>query len=116
MEAKMVNMKMKECEIRGAEGCETVVHKKANVLLVGDRVNLFADQPGAPFGWGTVVCVTEEYAEVVRPHVHTSDFTVAAGSGQFGERLMSYLGQEIVRLDRKSDRIHSIVFRSTVPK
>ena len=109
-------MQRKEYEIRGAEGCEKLFHGVADMLLVGDRVNLFADQPGAPFGWGTVVCVTEEYAEVVRPHVHTSDFTVGAGSGEFGERLMSYLGQEIVRLDRKSDRIHSIVFRSTVPK
>jgi hypothetical protein len=100
---------LKEYEIRGADGCERVVRETANVLLVGDRVNLFADQPGAPFGWGTVIEVTEEEAVVVRPYVHTSDFTTTSG-------LMSYLGQEIVRLYRKSERVLDVVFRTTVPK
>lgn len=109
-------MGLKEYEVRGAESCETVVRETANVLLVGDRVNLFADQPGAPFGWGTVVSVTEEEVEVVRPYVHVSDFTVCAGGGEIGERVMSYMGQEFVRLYRKSDRVFSVVFRNTVPK
>ena len=100
---------LKEYEIRGAEGCERIMHETANVLLVGDRVNLFADQPGAPFGWGTVVQVTEEEATVVRPYVHTSDFTTTSG-------LISYLGQEVVKLQRSSDRVLTVVFRTTVPE
>lgn len=109
-------MGLKEYEIRGAEGCERIVTESANVLLVGDRVNLFADQPGAPFGWGTVVCVTEDEVEVVRPYVHTSDFSMGAGRGQIGDRLMSYIGQEVTRLPRHSDRTYTVVFRTTVPK
>jgi hypothetical protein len=100
---------LKEYEIRGAEGCERVVQERANVLLIGDRVNLFADQPGAPYGWGTVVEVTENEAIVVRPYVHTADFETTSG-------LMSYLGQEIVKLDRRSDRVLTVVFRTTIPR
>jgi hypothetical protein len=95
---------------------EKVITERANVLLVGDRVNLFADQPNAPYGWGTVVAVTEEFAEVLRPYVHTGDFTVGAGAGQFGERLLAYLGQETTRLPRDSERTYSVVFRTTVPE
>ena len=95
---------------------EKVVTERANVLLVGDRVNLFADQPGAAFGWGTVVCVTEDFAEVVRPYVHTGDFTMQAGQGDIGERLLTYIGQEVTRLPRRSDRTYTVVFRTTVPK
>ena len=102
-------MELKEYEIRGASGCEKIVHERANVLLIGDRVNLFADQPGAPFGWGTVIEVTEEEAVVVRPYVHTSDFETTSG-------LISYIGQEITRLPRNSDRVYTVVFRTTVPK
>ena len=109
-------MGLKEYEIRGAEGCERVVTERANVLLVGDRVNLFADQPGAPFGWGTVVAVTEDFAEVVRPYVHVEDFTMGAGQGALGERLLSYIGQEVTRLPRQSDRTYTVVFRTVVPK
>ena len=86
------------------------------MLLVGDRVNLFADQPGAPFGWGTVVCVTEDEVEIERPYVHTSDFTSMAGRGLLGERLISYLGTETVRLERSHSRVLTVVFRTTVPK
>ena len=95
---------------------EKMVTERANVLLVGDRVNLFADQPNAPFGWGTVVAVTEDHAEVLRPYVHTADFTMGAGQGHVGERVMSYMGQETTRLPRDSKRTYSVVFRTTVPK
>jgi hypothetical protein len=96
---------------------EKVIIERANVLLVGDRVNLFADQPNAPYGWGTVVAVTDEFAEVLRPYVHTADFTVSnhLASGGIGERLLSYIGQETTRLPRDSDRTYSVVFRTTVP-
>ena len=98
-------------DVRLATGkAELIVIERANILLVGDRVNLFADQPGAAFGWGTVVCVTEEYAEVVRPYVHVADFTAC------GNRLISYLGQEVTKLPRDSDRTYTVVFRTTVPK
>jgi hypothetical protein len=99
--------------------CEQVFTETANVLLVGDSVNLFADQPGAAFGWGTVVCVTEEEVEVVRPYVHVADFSMAGKAspvGPTGERLISYLGQEVTRLPRHSDRTYTVVFRTTVPK
>jgi hypothetical protein len=102
-------MAEKEYLTRGAEGCEKVVREKANILLVGDHVNLFADQPGAPFGWGTVIEVTEEEAVVVRPYVHTSDFATTSG-------LISYIGQEMVRLYRQDERVFDVVFRTTVPK
>ncbi len=95
---------------------EKVVIERANVLLVGDRVNLFADQPTAPYGWGTVVAVTEDYAEVLRPYVHTNDFTISVGKGEVGSRLLAYMGQETTRLPRDSKRTYSVVFRTTVPK
>ena len=107
---------MKEYEARGAEKCESIVKVTANMLLVGDRINLFVDQPGAPFGWGTVVSVTEYEVEVLRPYVHTSDFTICAGVGSVGERLMDYIGQERVMLPRDNDRVLTVVFRSVVPK
>jgi hypothetical protein len=102
---------------RLAEGKAEKVHQeRANILLIGDRVNLFADQPGAAFGWGTVVCVTDEYAEVARPFVHVADFKMGAGRGDIGERLISYIGQEATRLPRQADRLYSVVFRSSVPE
>ncbi len=109
-------MGLKEYEVRGAESCEAVVRETANVLLVGDRVNLFADSPGAPYGWGTVVAVTEEIAEVYRPYIHVSDFSVAVGKGEIGERVLSYMGHEMVDLPRCSDRVYSVVFRTSIPK
>jgi hypothetical protein len=94
----------RENEIRLATGkSEQAVTEKANV-------------PGAAFGWGTVVCVTEHEVEIVRPYVHTSNFTMGAGRGELGERLVSYIGQEVCRIPRYSDRVFTIVFRSQVPK
>jgi hypothetical protein len=87
---------------------ENVVIERANVLLVGDVVNLFADQAGAAFGWGTVVKVSEEEVEIVRPFVHTSGV-------QSSGRLLSYIGQEVTKLPRQSDRTYTVVFRSTIP-
>ena len=95
---------------------ETVVTETANVLLVGDRVNLFADQPGASFGWATVVCVTEHTVELERPYIHTADFTMMAGKGAVGERLMSYIGCETTTLDRQGSRKLCVVFRCNVPR
>ncbi len=112
-------MGLKEYEIRGAEGCERIVTETANVLLIGDRVNLFADQPGAPFGWGTVVAVTEDEVEIIRPYVHTADFGMSgtiSPAGPTGERLMHYMGQEVCRIPRHSDRVFTVVFRTTVPQ
>lgn len=112
-------MALKEYEIRGADGCERIVTETANVLLIGDRVNLFADQPGAPFGWGTVVAVTEDEVEIIRPYVHTADFSMSgkiSPVGPTGERLTHYMGQEVCRIPRHSDRTFTVVFRTTVPK
>jgi hypothetical protein len=103
-----------EEERRSTGGHEIVKQETANVLLVGDRVNLFADQPGAPYGWGTVVKVTEEWVEIIRPHVVTSDFSVSPGWQQVGEALMHSLGWETVKIDRKDKRILHVV--ATVPK
>ena len=107
----------KEYEERGAaKGCETVMRETANVLLVGDSINLNVDQPGAAFGWATVVAVTEEWVEVVRPYVHTSDFTTACSGGNGGERLIDYIGTERFKIPRDNDHVFSVVFRTTVPK
>jgi hypothetical protein len=113
------DMERKERETRGAtEGCEQVMRETANVLLVGDSVNLNADQPGAAFGWATVVCVTEDAVELVRPYVHTSDFTTSGFIGQhIGSRVIDYIGQERITLPRHcKDRIYSVVFRTSVPR
>ena len=105
---------------RNAHGrAETVFIETANVLLVGDSVNLFADQPGATFGWGTVTAVTEDEVEIVRPYVHLADFSMSgkiSPVGPTGSRVMSYIGQEVCRIPRHSDRKFTVVFRSTVPK
>lgn len=93
---------------------ERVIFERANVLLVGDTVNLFADQPGAPFGWGTVVAVTHEFAEVVRPYVHLSSASVSLDPDRASS--ISYLGQELTKLPRDSNRLYHIVFRTTVPE
>ena len=106
----------KEYETRGASGFESIVRETANVLLVGDQINFFADQPGAAFGWGTVTSVTEHEVECIRPFVHTSDFSVSAGAYAVGTRLLSYLGQEVIKLPRDGTRVYTVVFRSTVPK
>ncbi len=105
-------MGTKEYEMRGAKHCEEVVMETANVLLVGDNINI----TGATFGWGTVVCVTEKEVEIVRPYIHTSDFTVCAGFGNIGERLISYTGMETVKISRDSKNIYTVVFRTTVPR
>jgi hypothetical protein len=41
---------------------------------------------------------------------------MGAGRGELGERLVSYIGQEVCRIPRYSDRVFTIVFRSQVPK
>ena len=87
---------------------EKVFQETANVLLIGDRINLFADQPGAPYGWGTVTQVTEEEVTVVRPYIHTGEVVYSFG-------LISYVGEEITKLPRHSDRVYTVVFRSTIP-
>ena len=111
-------MERRERETRGAtEGCEQVMLETANVLLVGDSVNLNADSPGAAFGWATVVCVTDEAVELVRPYIHTSDFTSSGYIGQnIGSRVIDYIGTERIKLLRHSDRILSVVFRTLVPR
>jgi len=102
-------VKLREYECRGS-GCEQMVRERANILLVGDHVNLFAKNPGHPYGWGTVTQVTEDEVVVERPYVHTSDYTMS------GNKLISYLGNETVRLYRHADRVYDISFRTSVPK
>ena len=110
-------MELKEREARGAtESCEQVMQETANVLLVGDNINLNAHAAGATFGWATVVAVTEEWVEVVRPYVHTSDFTTACSGGNGGERVIDYIGTERFKIPRYNDHVYSVVFRTTVPK
>lgn len=97
---------------RASGGREEVVMETPNVWLVGDRVRLF----DGPFGWATVVAVTEEYVELVRPYVHTCDATVGAIlHGSPGERLIDYIGQERFTIPRQDKRPHPTVFRATIP-
>jgi hypothetical protein len=95
---------------------EIVKMKTANVLLPGDRVNLDADTPGTPYGWATVIAVSENYVELVRPYIHVSD-TQYSGviAGQNGTRLIDYVGQENIKLDRLGKRVLHVVFRSLTP-
>ncbi len=102
--------KEREWATRGAPGCDQVVRETANVLLLGDRINLSADQSGAPYGWGTVVQVSGEVVTVHRPYVHVSDFCTTG-------KLISYLGQETVKLPRHApERVYSVVFRNEIPR
>ena len=101
---------------KSGTGCETVMRETANVLLVGDTLNSFADQPGAAFGWATVVCVTEDTVELARPYIHVADFTMCPGGQNIGERVVHHTGLETIRLPRHSDRVYSVVFRTQVPR
>ena len=76
--------------------CEEV---RAADLQLGDRVLLFAHS----YGFATVVAVADEYVEVFRPYVHTSEIQYSNGS-EGGGRLISYIGSETVKLPIDSDR------------
>ena len=80
-----------------------------NVLQLGDRVKLGSDA----FDWATVVYVDAESVRVLRPYVHTSDFSMCSGSGS---KLIGYIGQEEVTLRRDDTRVVTVAFRRTVPK
>ena len=56
---------------------------KVSELVLGDVVKLF----DSPFGWGTVVEVTDEVVKVFRPYVHINDFTYTGG-------VLHYVGHE----------------------
>jgi hypothetical protein len=58
---------------------------KASDLNVGDIIRVSDIDDG--YNDSTVINVTETVVYVVRPYVHTSDFTTSAG-------LISYIGQE----------------------
>lgn len=66
----------------------------AKDLVLGDKVNLL---PGEPYGWATVVQITDEEVHMVRPYVHIGDFTYTGG-------VLNYLGNETVKVWAKSDR------------
>ena len=66
---------------------------KTEDLVLGDRVRLMED----PYGWGTVVQVTEEEVHIFRVFVHVSDFVYTGG-------LMHYTGHELVKVWRKDSR------------
>lgn len=62
-------------------------------LILGDRVRLI----DGPYGWGTVVQVTEEEVHIFRVFVHVSDVVYTGG-------LLHYTGHELVKVWRKDSR------------
>ena len=72
----------------------STIKLKPAELVLGDRVNLL---PGEDYGWATVVNITADTVELVRPYVHIGDFTYTGG-------VLHYIGVETVRLWTGSDR------------
>lgn len=68
---------------------------KIDELVLGDKVDLLS---GDPYGWGTVVQITDETVKVVRPYVHIGDFTYTGG-------VLHYLGTEEITLIRGGERV-----------
>jgi len=59
---------------------------KADELVLGDAVNLLE----GPYGWGTVVQITDEEVHIFRPYVHIGDFSYTGG-------VLHYTGHELVK-------------------
>lgn len=72
---------------------EKTVEVSAEALRLGDRVCLFE----GPYGWGTVVQVTEDEVHIFRVYVHVSDVVYTGG-------LMHYTGHELVKVWREDSR------------
>lgn len=105
-------------EIRRKMGGREIVKKeRANVLLPGDRINFAADQPGAPYGWGTVVRVDleKDVAVVIRPHVCTG-LKLYTNLDGHGTHVTHETHHEEIDLPRHSDRVYHVVFRSQTPE
>ena len=64
-----------------------MVKVKIKDLRLGDRISLF---DGA-YGSATVCNVKADIVEVIRPYIHTADFTYTGG-------VITYIGQELVKL------------------
>jgi hypothetical protein len=107
---------MKEYETRGATHCEDVVRVTADLLRLGDHINCFADQPGAAFGWAVVTRCTQDVVEYTRPYVHISPFEYSSGIAEGGSAVIAYTGLEVSKVERRSDRVFSVVFRTQVPR
>jgi hypothetical protein len=82
-------------------------------LQIGDVVNLGL---GEGFESSTVVKVTENYVELVRPYVHTSDFTCLAHLyDEEGEGVIDYIGTERMTLCKRDTRPVTLVYRRRIP-
>lgn len=71
----------------------TTLKMTPSELVLGDKVQVVE----GPFGWGTVVEITDEIVKVFRPYVHISDFTYTGG-------VLHYVGHEYVTYFRDSRR------------
>lgn len=71
----------------------STIKLQARDLVLGDKVRLFED----PYGWATVVNVTDEEVHLFRVYVHVSDVVYTGG-------LLHYTGHELVKLFRDSSR------------
>ncbi|MGE3483463.1 MAG: hypothetical protein AB7L09_01905 [Nitrospira sp.] len=66
-------------------------------LVLGDEVRLF----DTPFGWGTVVKITDEEVHIFRVYVHIHPVVYISG-------LLHYTGHELVTLPRDSTRDYDV--------
>ena len=78
---------------------ETMLTLGTDELVLGDEVNLLG--ASTPYSWGTVVNVTDELVEIHRLYVHIGDFSYTGG-------VLHYIGTEMVRVSRKSNRTFKV--------
>lgn len=66
---------------------------KPGDMVLGDQVRCF----DGPYGWGTVVNITDDEVHIFRPFTHIGDFTYTGG-------VLHYTGHELVKLFRDGKR------------
>jgi hypothetical protein len=66
---------------------------KTDELVLGDAVRLLS----SPYGWGTVVNVTDEEVHIFRPYVHIDDVEYTGG-------VLHYIGTSTVKVWRQDSR------------
>lgn len=74
-----------------------LIQLKADQLVLGDQVQLIDD----PYGWGTVVNIADDHAEIFRPYVHIGDFHYTGG-------VLHYIGSETVKVWIKGARVFDV--------
>ncbi len=76
---------------------KTTLKLQASELVLGDQVDLL----GGPYGWATVVNITDDEVHMIRPYIHIGDFEYTGG-------VLHYTGHETVKVYRESDRTFEV--------